>query len=271
MPGHSLRTLLRAVGFAWFAALLLTACTEEASLPGEPFRLSSESLPTAVQGETYREAVVATGGLRPVRFELSAGELPPGIELQNGLLIGEPSAVGSFAFTLTASDANLASTFREYRLTVTEVPVPTVEVGLPTTEVRGTVTVPVRLENARDVRGVRLRLTWSQDTASVPQDSVQASRASDALLSKSEAGALAVDIASVSTPWTGQRTLFEFDVETTTATTVGMEGTIEILYGDRTEFVRRSFGTPPQTQDEPSPSDDPDPSESDDDVEEGNP
>ena len=247
MPRRSFRALLHAAGFVGFAAFALVACTEEASLPGEPFRLSSESLPNAVQGEAYREAVVATGGLRPVRFELSAGALPPGLELQNGLLVGEPATVGTFAFTVTASDANLASTFREYRLTVTEVPVPTLDVGLPTTEVRERVTVPVQLKNARDVRGVRLRLTWDQGSASVAEDSVQPSRAGDALFVEVEAGRLAVDLAAVGTAWTGDRTLFEFDVETTSATTVGMEGTIEILYGERTEFVRRSFGTPPSS------------------------
>jgi hypothetical protein len=241
------RSFLRRVwGPALWLTLALTACTEEADLPGEPFRLSTQSLPEAVQGEAYREAVVASGGLRPVRFELSSGSLPPGIDLQNGLLVGAPETVGTFAFTVTASDANLASTFREYRLTVTDVPVPTLDVALPTTEIRGTVTVPVRLENARDVRGVRLRLTWPEGTASVQEDSVQAERSDAVLLTETQPGQLAADVAALGDPWSGDRTLLRFDVETSSAATVQMDVTAEILYGDRTEIVTRAVGTPPE-------------------------
>lgn len=248
--------LRRVWGLALGLALMLTACTEEANLPGEPFRLSTQSLPAAVQGEAYREAVVATGGLRPVRFELSAGGLPPGLDLQNGLLVGAPETVGTFAFTVTASDANLASTFREYRLTVTEVPIPTLTVALPTTEIRDAVTVPVRLENARDVRGVRLRLAWPEGNASVEEASVQADRSDAVLFAETQPGQLAADVAALGDPWSGDRTLLSFDVATAAATTVQMDVTAEILYGDRTEVITRSVGTAPEDEDDVAAEDD---------------
>jgi hypothetical protein len=40
--------------------------------------------------------------------------------------------------------------------------------------------------------------------------------------------------------------ILRFDVETSSAATVQMDVTAEILYGDRTEIVTRAVGTPPE-------------------------
>jgi hypothetical protein len=79
----------------------------------------------------YTTAVIAVGGEPPLTWEVSDGALPPGLALQlpsNGeenplgartvTIAGEPTAAGTFQFTLLATDAEGTEAEREFELTV---------------------------------------------------------------------------------------------------------------------------------------------------------
>jgi hypothetical protein len=64
------------------------------------------SLPDAQVGSPYSQSVVASGGLSPYAWSLSAGTLPAGLTLDSatGAVAGTPSASGTFNFTLRVTD-----------------------------------------------------------------------------------------------------------------------------------------------------------------------
>src|SRR5690606_20101581 len=69
--------------------------------------LSALALDEAVAGESYSQALEASGGQWPYHYEVSAGALPPGMSLStDGALSGRPGATGVFAFTVTATDSS---------------------------------------------------------------------------------------------------------------------------------------------------------------------
>ena len=86
--------------------------------------ITQTSLPDAVAGEAYSQALTATGGAAPYRFEITDGSLPAGLALSEaGVISGSPqlAAVGAASFTVTATDASTGTgPFRASRsLTIT--------------------------------------------------------------------------------------------------------------------------------------------------------
>lgn len=63
-------------------------------------------LPVGTAGVGYRQAFVASGGVGPYRYTIQqAGGLPPEFQFDaSGLLIGTPTAAGTYEFSVTASD-----------------------------------------------------------------------------------------------------------------------------------------------------------------------
>ena len=61
-----------------------------------------------VAGAVYSQSLAgASGGTAPYSYVLASGNLPAGLTLaSNGTLSGTPTAVGSFAFTVTATDSS---------------------------------------------------------------------------------------------------------------------------------------------------------------------
>ncbi len=81
--------------------------------------LSPASLPAADAGVPYAQALSASGGVAPYAFALASGALPAGLSLaSDGALSGTPTEVGSFAVTLSATDANGQTGTRAYTLVV---------------------------------------------------------------------------------------------------------------------------------------------------------
>jgi hypothetical protein len=81
--------------------------------------LSPSSLAPGGVGGGYAQTITATGGVAPYTFAVTSGSLPPGLTLaSSGALSGTPSAAGTFAFTVTATDSNECTGSRSYTITI---------------------------------------------------------------------------------------------------------------------------------------------------------
>jgi len=98
--------------------------------------LPATALPGATSGRAYSATInPASGGVAPYTYAVSAGALPAGISLDGatGTLSGTPTAVGDFAFTVTATDSTTGTAgqdSRSYALAVAAAPVPAPVPGL---------------------------------------------------------------------------------------------------------------------------------------------
>lgn len=241
--------MIRAAALAIVLATLLAGCGGTVETPGEPLRLLRESLPQAFVGEPYQATLRAIGGLRPFTFTLSDGELPPGIEIANGVLVGTPTAVGSYDFTLTVSDASLNTTFEEYAVRVVEIPPPSLAFNAPATEVPRRVTLRVVLDG-RDVRALRTQATWDAERFALVDGSL--THPGDlAVFTTSEPGLLQADVAALGAAITGTRQVFSFDLEPLVdAPLLRLGAAMEFLAGGR-HFYQESVEGAPGTPDEP--------------------
>lgn len=234
---------------AFVVAVVVAACSGEAPLPGDPLRLATARLPDPVLGAPYRQEIVAVGGLRPYRLRVDDGALPPGLSLQGGLLLGTPTELGPYAFVIAVSDGSLASTFERFTLTVRDLPEPRVTIVVPDTEVRDTVVLRGRVEDAAALRALRLRLVW-QDPALRPADvAVRASRDDVALFQQAEDDALAIDLAFLGDAFDGSSELFRIELAVSEPTRVGLDFEVEALYAGRHAYDERRLGARPPTAD----------------------
>ncbi len=81
--------------------------------------LSPATLPAATVAAAYSQTITATGGTGPYSYTVQSGSLPAGLTLaSNGTLSGTPTAGGSFAFTVMATDAFSSTGTLAYTLTV---------------------------------------------------------------------------------------------------------------------------------------------------------
>lgn len=65
------------------------------------------ALPGGVGGTAYSQTFTTTGGIAPIRYEVTAGALPNGLHLSaGGVISGVPTATGAFNFTVTATDSS---------------------------------------------------------------------------------------------------------------------------------------------------------------------
>lgn len=201
----------RTARLVWLA-LLLAACAGELGSQGEALRFLAVDVPDAIVDEPYRAPVHAVGGLRPYDFRLEQGSLPPGLELVGGVLQGTPTEVGTYEFTLAVSDANLSSTFEEFRLRVVDPPAPALSFTPPETEVRGRVTLRARLSDARSLQGLSTLVTWDAGAFALVEGSVRPSRTDLALFHEVGPGRLQVDLAALGGTVTGEAELFRFEL-----------------------------------------------------------
>lgn len=82
----------------------------------------TSTLPEGRVNEPYIADILISGGARPVTFSVTAGTLPAGLALdaETGRLSGSPTASGSYAFDVTATDAgpDVTSATRTFSLAV---------------------------------------------------------------------------------------------------------------------------------------------------------
>jgi hypothetical protein len=105
--------------------------TGTVSIAGQPFSvtqdafgcstitLSPATLPNGFTGTAYSQTVTSSGGSGTYSYAISAGALPGGLTLSaGGLLAGAPVLVGTFNFTITATDANNCTGTRSYTVVI---------------------------------------------------------------------------------------------------------------------------------------------------------
>ena len=100
--------------------------------------ISTPSLPNWTVGQVYSQSITTTD-MSPIVFGVSAGALPAGLSLNSttGAITGTPTIANSFSFTITATDAELATGSQAYAVTIAPVPtittatLPNWTVGLP--------------------------------------------------------------------------------------------------------------------------------------------
>lgn len=77
------------------------------------------TLPGTTAGAAYAQTIAASGAVAPYTYALTAGALPAGISLSSaGSLSGTATSAGSFALTVTATDANGQTASQSYSLVV---------------------------------------------------------------------------------------------------------------------------------------------------------
>jgi len=82
------------------AAIAQTADSEKAII------IHAESLPRAFLQRPYEIRIPAEGGIPPLTWKVTDGNLPAGLTLQHdGLLNGVPTETGEFRFTVTVNDS----------------------------------------------------------------------------------------------------------------------------------------------------------------------
>ena len=101
------------------------------------------SLPNGSVGTPYSHTVSASGGTAPFTFSISSGALPTGLILNGatGAITGTPTTVGTFTFTITATDATGCTGSRLYTITIASPGCPAIVLS-PTTLPPGQVLVP---------------------------------------------------------------------------------------------------------------------------------
>lgn len=83
--------------------------------------ISPGTLPSGLFGTNYNQALSASGGTPGYNFTFT-GNLPSGITLSTaGVLSGSPNSVGSFDFTVTATDQNGCAGSKAYTLIICSV------------------------------------------------------------------------------------------------------------------------------------------------------
>jgi uncharacterized protein YhjY with autotransporter beta-barrel domain len=99
------------------------------------------TLPDGIRGVGYSQTLTAAGGTAPYAFSVTGGALPGGLSLAtDGTLTGQPTAVGSFTFTVAAQDSSTGNGpfagSRTYTVAITAATIALAPATLPTATTR---------------------------------------------------------------------------------------------------------------------------------------
>jgi hypothetical protein len=84
----------------------------------EPFSAARKA--SGEVGVPFDATLAATGGLGPYQWTVTAGELPPGLDLSEGAISGTPTAAGNYAFIATVTDSESRTVHYTARVAVAE-------------------------------------------------------------------------------------------------------------------------------------------------------
>jgi uncharacterized protein (TIGR03437 family) len=98
----------------------ISASSLELVVTAAPLTIANPSpLPTGQLTQFYSKQLDATGGSGSATFAVTSGSLPSGITLSdNGILSGTPTALGTFSFTVSATDSSTTVASRDYQITI---------------------------------------------------------------------------------------------------------------------------------------------------------
>jgi hypothetical protein len=102
-------------------ALLGYSAAQQGAATGEPIVFATTPLPKGFLRQPYHFKLEAQGGITPLRWEITNGSPPEGIELSSdGTLSGAPTEVDSFRFVVTVTDSGkpVAQKKKEFNLEV---------------------------------------------------------------------------------------------------------------------------------------------------------
>jgi hypothetical protein len=88
----------------------------------EPPLTVIQFLPTANPGVAYNQPLLVAGGASPYTFSIISGSLPAGLTLNNGIVSGTTSALGTFTFTVKATDSSTPPVSTTQAVTITVAP-----------------------------------------------------------------------------------------------------------------------------------------------------
>ena len=94
------------------------------AISGLPFRISLVgTLPDGVVGVGYSGTVGTSNGTSPITLSVASGTIPPGLSfLSSGLLTGVPTTIGTYTFTIQATDAAGATDTRVFTVKISPAP-----------------------------------------------------------------------------------------------------------------------------------------------------
>src|ERR1700720_3825571 len=99
---------LKLTGSALLAVILLAtsvSVAQQGGAIGEPLVLQTTTLPKAFLRQPYHFKLEAQGGILPLRWEVTNGSLPEGMDLApDGTMTGAPTEVDTFHFVVTVTD-----------------------------------------------------------------------------------------------------------------------------------------------------------------------
>ena len=105
MPIVSFQSKLCVVCFL-VGSTALGVAGQQAAATGEPLSIRTVDLPKANLRQQCRYRLEAQGGINPLKWRVSGGSLPPGVDLsEEGTISGTPTQAGTFRFTVTVSDS----------------------------------------------------------------------------------------------------------------------------------------------------------------------
>lgn len=79
---------------------------------------SQSPLPAGTTGSAYSFTLVGVGGTPAYAWSITAGSLPPGLALTNGVISGIPETAGNFTFTLRLADSTAAAATGAFTLSI---------------------------------------------------------------------------------------------------------------------------------------------------------
>ena len=139
--------------------------------PVRPLAMVTTSVPKGYVGVNYSYPLVASGGLPPLTWSVSAGATPPGMALSStGVLSGVPQLLGTTTFTVTVNDSSLVPLTSSRQFSLQVVPLTLVFASQPVNTPSGqTMPVQVKLEDSfgNGIAGVPLALTIGSGGAKV--------------------------------------------------------------------------------------------------------
>jgi large repetitive protein len=136
--------------------------------PPNPPNITTATLSSGTVGQSYSQPVQVTGGTGALTWSISAGTLPPGLNLNpiNGVISGTPTAAGTSSFTVRVQDAGGLSDTQAFSITINQ-PAPPPSPSITTTSLPAG-TIGQAYNQTLQATGGTGGLTWSIVSGNLP-------------------------------------------------------------------------------------------------------